>query len=147
MLLCGAQCIDGKPCRRQPKRGTLRCGTHSRDALPAATPEAAAATVPMHRDDPDAKPDAKPGPECDPEPGSAKQPGSLCLPGSAEPVVDVEAKVDVPRRRIDLVAHDIQGIIYYVDHDQQVYHIEDLLDERPNPRIVGYLQRGKFTAQ
>jgi hypothetical protein len=111
----------------------------------------------MHRDDSDAKPDAKPGPECDPEPGSAKQPGSLCLPGSpakraiaplsAEPVVDVEAKVDVPRRRIDLVAHDIQGIIYYVDHDQQVYHIEDLLDERPNPRIVGYLQRGKFTAQ
>jgi hypothetical protein len=95
----------------------------------------------MHRDDPDAKPDAKPGPECDPEPGSAKQ------PGSAEPVVDVEAKVDVPRRRIDLVAHDIQGIIYYVDHDQQVYHIEDLLDERPNPRIVGYLQRGIFTAQ
>ena len=56
------------------------------------------------------------------------------------PAVDVEVEVDVPRRRVDLVAHDIQGVIYYADHDQQVYHIEDLLDERPNPRIVGYLR-------
>jgi len=76
-------------------------------------------------------------------------PGGFAYPdiksvSEPEPVSDVvieEPAVDVPRRRIDLVAHDIQGIIYYVDHDQQVYHIEDLLDERPNPRIVGYLQR------
>ena len=46
---------------------------------------------------------------------------------------------DSTQYMVELVAEDIQGIIYYVDPEQRVYNIEDILDEKVNPRIIGKL--------
>lgn len=37
------------------------------------------------------------------------------------------------------MAKEIRGIIYYVDIHQNVYNIEDILDEKVDPRIIGKL--------
>lgn len=40
---------------------------------------------------------------------------------------------------VELTAKEIRGIIYYVDIHQNVYNIEDILDEKVDPRIIGKL--------
>jgi hypothetical protein len=40
---------------------------------------------------------------------------------------------------VELVAEEIRGIIYYVDTEQRVYNIEDILDEKVDPHIIGRL--------
>lgn len=40
---------------------------------------------------------------------------------------------------VELMAKEIRGIIYYVDIHQNVYNIEDILDEKVDPRIIGKL--------
>ena len=36
-----------------------------------------------------------------------------------------------------IYARDIAGIMYYVDNDGNVYKHEDVLANKPNPRIIG----------
>ena len=39
-------------------------------------------------------------------------------------------------QRIELVAKEIGGIVYYIDIFGNVYNTEDVLEEKPNPRII-----------
>lgn len=41
-----------------------------------------------------------------------------------------------PMNKMDVSAEDIHGIIYYIDSYNNVYHTEDILENRDNPRII-----------
>jgi len=41
-----------------------------------------------------------------------------------------------PTQKMEVSAEDIHGIIYYIDKFNNVYHTEDILEGRENPRIV-----------
>jgi hypothetical protein len=43
-------------------------------------------------------------------------------------------------QRIELVAKEIGGIVYYLDNFGNVYNTEDILDEKQNPRIIAKYQ-------
>jgi hypothetical protein len=54
--------------------------------------------------------------------------------------------VELDRYMVELTAVEVRGIIYYVDTAQHVYNIEDILDEKIDPAIIGTLidgSRGK----
>jgi len=38
--------------------------------------------------------------------------------------------------RHEVFAEEIKGIVYYIDHNQNVYKTEDILQERENPAII-----------
>lgn len=47
-------------------------------------------------------------------------------------------------KKIEVWAQDIQGIIYYIDKDKNVYKTEDILGNKINPKIVAkYVQNGE----
>lgn len=39
-------------------------------------------------------------------------------------------------KKIDVIAKEMEGIVYYVDEFQNVYRTEDILNEKENPRVV-----------
>jgi len=39
-------------------------------------------------------------------------------------------------QKMDVSAEDIHGIIYYIDKHNNVYHTEDILEGKENPRII-----------
>jgi len=41
-----------------------------------------------------------------------------------------------PAQKMEVSAEDIHGIIYYIDKFNNVYHTEDILEGKENPRIV-----------
>jgi hypothetical protein len=40
-------------------------------------------------------------------------------------------------KSMEVSAEDINGIIYYIDKNMNVYHTEDILDGKQNPRVIG----------
>ena len=40
------------------------------------------------------------------------------------------------KRKVELVAHEICGIVYYLDDSNNVYSTEDVMSDKENPRIV-----------
>ena len=36
----------------------------------------------------------------------------------------------------EVFTKDINGIVYYMDNDSNIYHMQDILENRVNPRIV-----------
>jgi len=46
-------------------------------------------------------------------------------------------------QKMQVFAEDIKGIVYYLDHFQNVYKTEDILDGSQNPRIIAkYIKNG-----
>ena len=41
-----------------------------------------------------------------------------------------------PINKMEVSAEDIHGIIYYIDAHNNVYHTEDILESKENPRII-----------
>ena len=41
-----------------------------------------------------------------------------------------------PVKKMDVIAKEMEGIVYYVDDFQNVYRTEDILNEKENPRVV-----------
>lgn len=37
---------------------------------------------------------------------------------------------------VEVFAEEIQGIVYYIDKSNHVYNTEDIIQGRPNPRII-----------
>jgi len=60
-----------------------------------------------------------------------------CDNGTTEPV----------KRKVELVAHEIYGIVYYLDDSNNVYSTEDVMSDTENPRIVARyeLQHGQYS--
>ena len=44
--------------------------------------------------------------------------------------------VSTNKQKMEISAEDIQGIIYYIDKFNNVYHTEDILEGKENPRII-----------
>lgn len=45
--------------------------------------------------------------------------------------------------RVDVCVHEVMGIQYYIDGENNVYNTEDVLEERQNPRVVGRISEDK----
>lgn len=50
-------------------------------------------------------------------------------------------------QKVQVVAEEIGGIVYYVDAFNNVYKTEDVMEEKPNPEIIAkyVLDNGKYT--
>ena len=44
--------------------------------------------------------------------------------------------VSTNKQKMEIYAEDIQGIIYHIDQYNNVYHTEDILEGKENPRII-----------
>ena len=47
-----------------------------------------------------------------------------------------QTKPQVQINKMEVSAEDIHGIIYYIDSFNNVYHTEDILEGKDNPRII-----------
>ena len=66
--------------------------------------------------------------------------------GKKTTVISVERMTNVqqnkrPIKKKEVTAEEIDGIIYYIDLDGNVYHTEDVLEDKKNPRIIARLPR------
>jgi len=123
--LCTGLRVDGKPCTRQKKRGCDFCGIH----VPSERPPVgglSATLIPT-------KDTASPEPST---PIPTKDTANVSKGGRKG--VHIE-KNTTDKHVMELTAKEIRGIIYYVDTNQNVYNIEDILDEKVDPRIIGKL--------
>jgi hypothetical protein len=119
--------VDGKSCTRQKKRGLEYCGIHC-PKLPQAmcgvdfvdSTKLTNIAVAIDNDTVVSEPTTKNG---------RKRRGGQVL----------QNKNDTSTNMVELVAEEIRGIIYYVDTSQRVYNIEDILDEKVDPRVIGKL--------
>jgi len=52
-----------------------------------------------------------------------------------------------PLKKVEVIAKEMEGIVYYVDDFQNVYRTEDILNEKENPQVVAkyeQLQGGRY---
>jgi hypothetical protein len=48
-------------------------------------------------------------------------------------------------QKIEVCAQDIQGIIYYIDKNNNVYKAEDVITDKVNPKIIAkYSKNGEY---
>jgi hypothetical protein len=68
-----------------------------------------------------------------------KKDGSLCCGTHSKWVPPDDEKSEPPPEKLtafDVVAHDIRGIVYYIDGHLNVFKTEDIVHSRPNPAII-----------
>ena len=56
--------------------------------------------------------------------------------GTPHGLINEEDSIESNKKTIETFAEDINGIIYYIDKFNNVYNIEDVLNEVENPRII-----------
>lgn len=63
--------------------------------------------------------------------------GLICETGTTEPL----------KRKLDVTAQDICGIVYYIDDNNNVYNTEDIMSSIINPRVVARYEKhhGRYT--
>ena len=44
------------------------------------------------------------------------------------------------KKRVEVIARDINGIVYYVDEHNHIYRSEDILNDKENPTIIAKMQ-------
>jgi hypothetical protein len=51
------------------------------------------------------------------------------------------------KRKVDVTAHDICGIVYYIDDKNNVYNTEDVMSGKENPRVIAKYEKhhGRYT--
>ena len=63
-------------------------------------------------------------------------------------ILDDEKSLECNKVRSEVVAEDINGIVYYIDQYQNVYKTEDVLNEKENPQIIAKWEKnaaGRYT--
>ena len=63
------------------------------------------------------------------------------LKGTPHGTIDASAQTSISTKRVELWAQDIQGIMYYIDNEENVYQAEDIVANRPNPKIIAKYKR------
>ena len=58
------------------------------------------------------------------------------IKGTPHGTIENVSKENVPLKQIELIAHEIKGIIYYLDNNGNVYKTEDVLHNKVNPCII-----------
>jgi hypothetical protein len=63
--------------------------------------------------------------------------GLMCQSGTIEQM----------KRKVDVTAHEICGIVYYIDDVNNVYNTEDVMSGTENPRIIARYEKhhGRYT--
>jgi hypothetical protein len=66
------------------------------------------------------------------------------LKGTPHGIVDVQEEPTNTTQKVEVYAQDIQGIIYYIDKNQNVYQAEDIVSNKTNPKVIAkYLKEGE----
>ena len=65
------------------------------------------------------------------------------MKGTPHGVIDNQNNNKQTTQKIEVVAKDIQGIIYYIDYNNNVYQAEDIIINKVNPKIIAkYVKHG-----
>jgi len=62
--------------------------------------------------------------------------GSLSESVNGEDISTTSTNDKKTAKMMEVVAHEIQGIIYYIDKDMNVYNTEDIFKNINNPRVI-----------
>lgn len=114
------QCIavrkQGMRCTRKKTKGQMYCGTHciKGDYLKTDAPPNENSKMPPHLLHNENTPNHS----------------THTLPPPHSPILKKMSKT------MEVVAHEIQGIIYYIDKDMNVYNTEDIFKNINNPRVI-----------
>jgi len=66
------------------------------------------------------------------------------LKGTPHGVVDAQTEPKNTTQKVEVYAQDIQGIIYYIDKNNNVYQAEDIISNKVNPKIIAkYVKDGE----
>jgi hypothetical protein len=65
------------------------------------------------------------------------------MKGTPHGIIDSQNEVKDLTQKIEVWAQDIQGIVYYIDKNDNVYQSEDIISNKPNPKIIAkYVKTG-----
>ena len=65
------------------------------------------------------------------------------LKGTPHGIVDAQSEPKNTTQKIEVFAQDIHGIIYYIDKNNNVYQVEDIISNKVNPKIIAkYTKNG-----
>ena len=66
------------------------------------------------------------------------------LKGTPHGMVDSQEEPKNTTQKIEVFAQDIHGIIYYIDKNNNVYQVEDIISNKVNPKIIAkYVKDGE----
>ena len=66
------------------------------------------------------------------------------LKGTPHGIVDAQTEPKNTTQKVEVYAQDIQGIIYYIDKNNNVYQAEDIISNKVNPKIIAkYMKDGE----
>lgn len=66
------------------------------------------------------------------------------MKGTPHGVVDLQEDNKQTTQKIEVWAQDIQGIVYYIDKNMNVYQAEDIVSNKSNPKIIAkYVKNGE----
>jgi hypothetical protein len=66
------------------------------------------------------------------------------MKGTPHGVVDIQEENKQTTQKIEVWAQDIQGIVYYIDKNMNVYQAEDIVSNKTNPKIIAkYVRNGE----
>jgi len=56
--------------------------------------------------------------------------------GTPHGIIDAQNEPKSTTQKIEVYAQDIQGIVYYIDKNNNVYQAEDIISNKINPKII-----------
>jgi hypothetical protein len=58
------------------------------------------------------------------------------MKGTPHGIIEHTGQEIVTSQKVEVWAQDIQGIIYYIDNNNNVYQTEDIFVNKPNPKVI-----------
>ena len=66
------------------------------------------------------------------------------MKGTPHGIIDINEENKATSQKVELWAQDIQGIIYYIDKNMNVYQAEDIVSNNSNPKVIAkYVKNGE----
>jgi hypothetical protein len=66
------------------------------------------------------------------------------LKGTPHGIIESDNEPKSTTQKVEVYAQDIQGIIYYIDKNNNVYQAEDIISNKMNPKIIAkYVKDGE----
>ena len=67
------------------------------------------------------------------------------MKGTPHGIMDNQGEAKTNTQKVEVWAQDIQGIVYYIDKNNNVYQAEDIVGNKTNPKIIAkYLKVGEI---
>jgi len=67
------------------------------------------------------------------------------MKGTPHGVIDTQNEAVDHGQKVEVWAQDIQGIVYYIDKNGNVYQAEDIISNKTNPKIIAkYVKTGEI---